>query len=81
MMAKWTRRTAYFVVPTSKPDKKYLRFRWGEMTYQFNCLRFGLSCNLWVFTKITRAVTAVLRGERVRFIVYINNVFEPLPFR
>ena len=52
---------AYFVVPISEPDKKYLRFRWKNQMYQFNCLPFGLTCATWIFTKITKAVAAVLR--------------------
>ena len=40
MMANIDLKDAYFAVPISGPDKKYLRFRWEEHTYQFNCLFF-----------------------------------------
>ena len=43
-MAKIDLKDAYFAVPISEPDKKYLRFRWKGQMYQFNCLPFGLSC-------------------------------------
>ena len=73
-MAKIDLKDAYFAVPISEPDKKYLRFRWTGQTYQFNCLPFGLSCAPWVFTKITKAVAAVLREMGVRIIMYIDDM-------
>jgi hypothetical protein len=73
-MAKIDMKDAYFAVPISEPDKKYLRFRWKGQMYQFNCLPFGLSCAPWVFTKITKAVAAVLREMGVRIIMYIDNM-------
>ena len=73
-MAKIDLKNAYFAVPISDPDKKYLRFRWKDQTYQFNCLPFGLSCAPWVFTKITKAVTPVLREMGIRLIIYIDDI-------
>ena len=72
-MAKIDLKDAYFAVPISEPDKKHLRFRWKGQMYQFNCLPFGLSCAPWVFTKITKAVAAVLREMGVRIIIYIDD--------
>ena len=73
-MAKIDLKDAYFARPISDPDKKYLRFRWKDQTYQFNCLPFGLSCAPWVFTKITKAVTAVLREMGIKFVIYIDDI-------
>ena len=73
-MAKIDVKDAYFAVPISEPDRKYLRFRWRNIIYQFNCLPFGLSCAPWVFTKITKAATAVLREMGIRLIVYIDDM-------
>ena len=74
-MAKTDLKDAYFAVPISKPDKKYLRFRWKSQTYQFNCLPFALLDSPWVFTKITKEVhvAAVLREMGMRLIMYIDN--------
>lgn len=73
-MAKIDLKDAYFAVPISEPDKKYLRFRWDQEVYQFNCLPFGLSCAPWVFTKIIEAATAVLREMGIRLIIYIDDM-------
>ena len=74
-MAKIDLKDAYFAaVPISEPDKNYLRFRRKGQMYQFNCLPFGLSCAPWVFTKITKAVAAVLREMGVRIIIYIDDM-------
>ena len=35
-------KNAYFAIPVSRHDRKFLRFRWQGKTYQFNCLPFGL---------------------------------------
>ena len=42
--------------------------------YQFNCLPFGLLCAPWVFTKITRALTAVLREMGIKLTIYIDDI-------
>ena len=73
-MAKIDLKDAYFAVQISEPDRKYLRFRWRDTVYQFNCLPFGLSCAPWVFTKITKAATAVLRERGIRMIIYIDDM-------
>ena len=73
-MAKIDLKDAYFAVPVSEEDRKYLRFRWGKITFQFNCLPFGLSCAPWVFTKITKAAVSVLREMGIRLIIYIDDI-------
>ena len=73
-MAKIDLKDAYFAVPISESDRKYLRFRWRDKIYQFNCLPFGLSCAPWVFTKTTKPVTAVLREMGIRLIIYIDDM-------
>lgn len=55
--------------------KKYLRFRQGRETCQFNCLPLVLSCAPWIYTKITKAVTAVLQEMGIRLIVYTDDMF------
>lgn len=50
-MAKIDLKDACFAVLTCEPDKRYLRFRWKDKIYQFNCLPFGLSCAPWVLPR------------------------------
>ena len=66
-MAKIDLKDTYFAVPIGEKDRKHLRFRWRNTTFQFNCLHFGLSCAPWVFTK---AVVAILREMGIRLIIY-----------
>ena len=66
-MGKIDLKDAYFAVPISKSDRKYLRFWWRNKIYQFNSLPSGLSCVPWVFTKITKAVTTVLRDTSTKW--------------
>ena len=73
-MAKIDLKDAYFTMPICKSDKRYLKFRWRDEIYQFNCLPFGQSCTPWVFSKITKAVRAVLREMGIRFIIYIDDI-------
>lgn len=73
-MAKIDSKDAYFTVPMSQRDSKFLRFDWKGMTYQFNCLPFGLSCAPWVFTKIAKAEGALLREMGIRFVMYIDDI-------
>ena len=73
-LAKIDLKDTYFAVPISTQDRKYLRFRWGKKTFQFNCLPYGLSCAPWVFTKITKAAVSVLREMSIRLIIYIDDI-------
>ena len=73
-MAKIDLKDAYFAVPIDKKDRQYLRFRWRNKMFQFNCLPFGLSCAPWVFTKTMKAVVTILREKGVRLIIYIDDI-------
>ena len=64
---------AYFAVPIKHSDHPLLRFQKAAVTYQFNCLPFGLSSAPRIFTKITRPITAWLRQLGCRMISYIND--------
>ena len=44
------------------------------MTYQFNCLPFGLSSAPWVFTKTTKPVVTILRSLGLWIIIYIDDI-------
>ena len=42
---------AYFSVPISQENRKFLCFQFEDKSYQFNCLPFGLASAPWIFTK------------------------------
>ena len=73
-MAKVDLKDAYFMIPIAREDREFLKFKWQEQTFQFNCLPFGLSSAPWVFTKTTRPIAAALRELGLRLIIYIDDI-------
>ena len=65
---------AYFAVSIQRSHYKYLRFRYQQKHYQFQCLPFGLSSAPWVFTKTLKPALALLREMGVRLIAYIDDI-------
>lgn len=49
---------ANFMVPIVAACKQYLRFQFRGVTFEFNCLPFGLNTAPYVFTKIMKPVIA-----------------------
>lgn len=64
---------AYFSVNMDPRDRKYLRFCWNSIVYEFTCLPFGYSLAPRVFTKILKPVYASLRFQDIRIIYYIDD--------
>ena len=52
---------ASFSVPIFPPHRKYLRFLWNNIRYEFTCLPFGYSLAPRVFTNIFKPILASLR--------------------
>jgi len=73
-MTKIDLKDAYFAIPVSPSDRKFLKFQWQGVTYRFNCLPFGLSSAPWVFTKTTKPVVTFLRSIGLRIIIYIDDI-------
>lgn len=74
-MVKIDLEDAYFVVPVSKDDRRYLQFEWKGKFYQFTCLPFGLATAPFVFTKLTRPVLQHLRFWGIKIIMYLDDLF------
>ena len=73
-MMKLDLRDAYFAVPIHQDSRKYLRFLFEGMTFEFNCLPFGLSLAPRVFTRILRPVVAHLCSKGVRVVIYLDDL-------
>lgn len=65
---------AYFLVPMSKNSRKYLRFRFDGILYQFTCLPFGLSSSPYIFTKIMKPVMNNIRLNGWLSLVYLDDL-------
>lgn len=61
---------AYFLVPIDVSNRKYLRFSFREVLYEFTCLSFGLTS---AFTKIMKPVVKYLRSNDVVCVNYIDD--------
>ena len=54
--------------------RRWLRFQWQNLTYQFDTLPFGLSSTPFVFTKLLKPVVAVLRQAGIRLVLYLDDM-------
>ena len=66
-------RDAYFHLLIHDADRKFLRFTWDGMTYQFRSLPFGLAPAPWLFTKVVRELCCVVRAEGIRLRAYLDD--------
>lgn len=64
---------AYFSVPISGPDRRWLRFLWAGEHFQFTCLPQGLTSAPRVFTKMLKPVLAYLRKRGMIVSAYIDD--------
>ena len=48
------RREGCLPLPIEERGRKYIRFTWEEIVYEFQCLHFGLSSTPRVFTKLLK---------------------------
>ena len=64
---------AYFSVLIAPHFRKFLRFIWNGVRYEFICLCFGLASAPRIFTKILKPVIATLRQQGIRLSYYIDD--------
>lgn len=74
-MASIDMKDAYFLVPVHSTYKKYLRFKYNDTLYEFNCLPFGLSTAPFVFTKLLKPVMEYLRHRNMMSVIYLDDIF------
>ena len=66
-------RDAYFHIAIYPLHRKYLRFAFQGVTYEYLVLPFGLSLSPRVFVKCTEAAIAPLRLKGMRLATYIDD--------
>lgn len=66
---------AYFHIKVFKKHRKYLRFSFQNVVYQFRALCFGPTSAPRVFTKIVAVVVAYLRQQNIRLASYLDDWF------
>lgn len=64
---------AYHLVAIHKDHRKYLRFKFENVLYEYNCLPFGLSSAPYAFTKLMKPIIALLRSMGYISIVYLDD--------
>ena len=65
---------AYLSVPIHPAHQHYLCFQWQGELWKFQSLPFGLRSAPYVFTKILKPVTALLRKLGIRCILYLDDM-------
>ena len=73
-MMKLDLKDAYYSIPITKQHRKYLRFIFGNVVYEFQCPPFGLSSAPQTFTNVLKTVISLLRKRGLRVIIYTRNL-------
>ena len=55
-------------------SRKYVRFQWKDLLYEFCCLCFRFSPAPLVFTKLLKVPISLLRNLNVRIIIYLDDM-------
>ena len=64
---------AYFHIPIAPPFRKFLRFAWDNIVYQFRTLPFGISTALIVFTSVIQTVIVHLQTLSIQIHSYLDD--------
>lgn len=73
-LAKIDLKDAYFLLSIQKKYRKYLRFKFRDVLYEFNALPFGLSVAPFLFTKILKKVIGYLRESNILLVFYLDDI-------
>ena len=73
-MMKLDLKDAYFSIPIAEEHRRYLRFIFNDLIYEFQCLPFGLLTAPRRFTKVLKLVIALLRQRGLRVIIYLDDL-------
>jgi hypothetical protein len=73
-MAVIDQKDAYHAIAIKPQFRKYLKFRWNGILYEYTCLPFGLNVGPRIFTKIMKPVLAHLRGRMFISVSYLDDM-------
>ena len=73
-LCKLDLRDAYLSIPIHESSRKYLRFSWQGVMYEYTALPFGLSAAPRVFTKVLKPVLAELRAAGICLVAYLDDL-------
>jgi hypothetical protein len=73
-MATIDLKEAYLLVPIATNHRKYLRFEYNNVTYEFCSLVYGLSVAPRTFTKIMKEVVTYLRKRGLTSTIYLDDI-------
>ena len=76
LMGKIDLKEAYYTFSVRKRDRKYLRFSFNDILYEFVCLAFELSTAPYMFTKLLKPVFAFLRSKGIHCVVYLDHILN-----
>ncbi|XP_046542522.1 uncharacterized protein LOC124252889 [Haliotis rubra] len=68
---------AYIHIPIFPAHRKFIRFIFKGILFQWRVLPFGISSAPWLFTQITKSVTSFLHRKRIVFEAYIDDCIQP----
>ena len=74
-MASVDLRDAYYTIPITSSHRKYLRFSWKEILFEFTCLPNGLSPAPRMFTRVLKPIFAELASRGHTLFPYIDDSF------
>ncbi|XP_013878914.1 uncharacterized protein LOC106528317 [Austrofundulus limnaeus] len=72
---------AYFHVPVIPAHRKYLRFSFQEIQYQYNHLPFGYALTPRIFSKCVETALQPLRSAGMRILFYLDDLLLLAPSR
>ena len=65
---------AFYLISIHESDRKFSRFNFYGVLYQFTCLPFGLCTSPYVFTKIMKPVINALRVRGFISVIYLDDI-------
>lgn len=74
-MASLDIQDAYYLIPIHPTSRKYLRFMFLGVLYQFTCLVFGLCVGPYICTKIMKPLIQILRFRGSSSVIYLDDIF------